>query len=65
MYLCSKILYRKTQLHCQHGKPPNIGHAISLLNLYSICIVPDQSSITNIVAKITTALAEFFYQLYI
>ena len=47
MHMCSKILYRKTQFHCEHGKPRNIGHAISLLNPYIICIVPDLASITD------------------
>ena len=47
MHMCSKILYRKMQFHCEHGKPRNIGHAISLLNPYIICIVPDLASITD------------------
>ena len=47
MNICSKILYRNTQFHCEHGEPRNTGHAISLLNTYIICIVPDLASITN------------------
>ena len=30
MHMRSKILYRKTQFHCEHGKPRDIDHAISL-----------------------------------
>ena len=45
--MCSEILYKKTQFYCEHGKPRNIGHAISLLNPYIICIVPDLAGTTN------------------
>ena len=47
MHMRYKILFRKTQFYCQHGKPRNIGHAISLLNPFIISIVSDLACVTN------------------